>query len=92
MVNNRRHSSLSIWLACQTYKSIPLQVRMGLTSLFVFKINKQEMANIFQEQVEINDEAFKEIISIAYKKSHDFIFIDSNTQRIFLNWDEIIIE
>lgn len=92
MVNNRRHASLSIWMACQTYKSIPMQVRMGLTSLFIFKINKQEMANIFDEQVEIPDEAFKELVSISYKKPHDFIFIDSNSQRIFLNWNEIIIE
>ena len=92
MVNNRRHASLSIWLACQTYKSIPMQVRMGLTSLFIFKINKQEMANIFQEQVEVSDEVFREINNIAYKKPHDFIFIDSNNQRIFLNWNEILIE
>jgi GTPase SAR1 family protein len=92
MVNNRRHASLSIWIACQTYKSIPMQVRMGLTSLFIFKINKQEMKNIFEEQVEISDEAFKEIVDISYKKPHDFIFIDSNNQRIFLNWNEIIIQ
>jgi hypothetical protein len=91
MVNNRRHSNLSIWLACQTYKSIPMQVRMGLTSLFVFKINKQEMKNIFDEQVEISDEVFKEILEISFNKLHDFIFIDTNSQRIFLNWDEILI-
>ena len=50
------------------------------------------MKNIFEEQVEISDEAFKEIVDISYKKPHDFIFIDSNSQRIFLNWNEIIIE
>lgn len=91
MVNNRRHSNLSIWMACQTYKSIPMQVRMGLTSLFIFKIQKKEMSTIFDEQVEIPEKVFKEIVKIAFKKSHDFIFIDSNTQKIFLNWDQIII-
>lgn len=91
-VNNRRHACLSIWLAAQTYKSIPLQVRMGFTSLFIFKIQKQEMVNIFQEQVEVSDEVFKEILGAAYKEPHDFIFIDSNSQRIFLNWDSVIIE
>ena len=50
------------------------------------------MANIFQEQVEVSDEVFKEILALAYKEPHQFIFIDSNSQRIFLNWDEIIIE
>lgn len=91
MVNNRRHSNLSIWMACQTYKSIPMQVRMGLTSLFIFKIQKKEMSTIFDEQVEIPENVFKEIVKIAFKKSHDFIFIDSNSQKIFLNWDQIII-
>ena len=92
MVNNRRHSNLSIWIACQTYKSLPLQVRMGLTSLFIFKINKKEMGNIFLEQVEIKENVFSDILDIAFKKSHDFIFIDTNSRRIFLKWDEIIIE
>jgi predicted ATPase len=91
MVNNRRHSNLSIWMACQTYKSIPMQVRMGLTSLFIFKIQKKEMSTIFDEQVEIPENVFKDIVKIAFKKSHDFIFIDSNSQKIFLNWDQIII-
>lgn len=91
MVNNRRHSNLSIWMACQTYKSIPMQVRMGLTSLFIFKIQKKEMSTIFDEQVEIPENVFKDIVKIAFKNSHDFIFIDSNSQKIFLNWDQIII-
>lgn len=92
MVNNRRHASLSIWMACQTYKSIPLQVRMGLTGLFLFKIAKGEMKNIFEEQVEINENVFKDILDISFKKAHDFIFIDTNTKRIFNNWDEVLIK
>jgi hypothetical protein len=78
-------------MACQTYKSIPRQVRQGLTSLFIFKIQKGEMATIFEEQVEIDDKIYKEILGLAYKGAHDFIFIDSTTQRIFINWDEVII-
>ena len=91
LVNNRRHAGLSIWMACQTYKSIPRQVRQGLTSLFIFKIQKGEMATIFDEQVEIDDKVYKDILSLSYKNSHDFIFIDSSTQRIFINWDEVIM-
>ena len=92
MNNNRRHSSLSIWLCCQNYKSIPAQVRMGLTGLFLFKIAKKEMENIFDEQVEINEKIFKQILDISFRKVHDFLFIDSNTKRIFEKWDEILIE
>jgi GTPase SAR1 family protein len=91
MVNNRRHAGLSIWLAAQTYKSIPRQVRQGLTSLFIFKIQKGEMKTIFEEQVEIGEKVYHDILDLSYKNAHDFIFIDANTQRIFINWDEVII-
>lgn len=90
MVNNRRHAQLSIWMACQTFISIPRQVRQGLTNLFVFKVSKIEMENIMREAVEIDNEAFNKILNIAYNKLHDFIFIDTNSKRIFLNWDEIL--
>jgi energy-coupling factor transporter ATP-binding protein EcfA2 len=92
IVNNRRHAGLSIWMACQTYKSIPRQVRQGLSSLFIFKIQKGEMVTIFEEQVEIADSVYKEILDLSYKKPHDFIFIDTNSQNIFVNWDKVIIE
>lgn len=91
MVNNRRHASLSIWLACQTYNSIPRQVRQGLTDLFVFKINKTEMNNIFNEQIELFADKFQEILGMLYKKPHEFLYINSNTQRIFNCWDELLV-
>ena len=91
MVNNRRHNFLSIWLCCQTFNSIPRQVRQGLTDLFIFKINNTEMRNIMDEVVEIEQPVFRQIIKIAYKEPHDFIFINHGTQRIFKNFDEIII-
>jgi energy-coupling factor transporter ATP-binding protein EcfA2 len=90
MANNRRHASLSIWLACQTYRSIPLQVRAGLTDLFIFKINKNEMHNIFEEQIELDEKIFKEILNLSFKNAHDFLYINSNSKRIFINWDEVI--
>lgn len=92
MVNNRRHNCLSIWLACQTFNSIPRQVRSGLTDLFIFKINKTEMQNIFNEEVDIDADVFRKIVDISFKKPHEFIYINHATQRIFLNFDEIIVE
>lgn len=92
MANNRRHASLSIWLACQTYRSIPLQVRSGLTDLFIFKINKNEMHNIFEEQIELDEKIFKEILNLSFKNAHDFLYINSNSKRIFIKWDEVIYD
>jgi hypothetical protein len=92
MVNNRRHAQLSLWMACQTYISIPRQVRQGLTTLFIFKVSKIEMSNIFTEAIELPSDKFQNIINMAYKNKHEFIYIDTNSRRIFLGWDEIIMD
>lgn len=92
MVNNRRHAKLSIWLCCQTYKSIPLQVRQALTDLFVFKVNKNETKNIFDEQIEMYKDKFDLILNKIFKNPHDFLYINSLPQRFFNNWNEIIID
>lgn len=92
MVNNRRHACLSIWLCCQNYKNIPLQVRQNLTDLFIFKVNKNELSNIFDEQIEIFKNKFDDIINRIFRKPHDFLYINSLNQRFFDNWNEIIIE
>jgi len=53
-------------MACQTYNSIPRQVRQGLTNLFIFKVNKTEISNIFNEQVEIFRDKFEEVLDRIY--------------------------
>jgi energy-coupling factor transporter ATP-binding protein EcfA2 len=92
MVNNRRHACLSIHLLCQNYFQIPKQVRMALTNLFVFKVSKPEITNIYNEQIESSKELFDKIMSISFNKKHEFLFIDCLTKRIFLNFDEIIYQ
>jgi len=89
---NRRHLKTSIWLLAQTYKSIPRQVRQVFTNLFVFKINKTEMENIFTEQVELFKEHFQRVLKMAYENPHDYLFIDTATQRLFKGFDEIMLE
>jgi hypothetical protein len=91
MINNRRHARISIWFACQTYASIPRQIRQGLTNLFIFKVNKVEMENIFLECIEQHKKSFLDIINFVYDKNHNFLFLDTNSQRLFKNWDEIIL-
>ena len=67
-------------------------VRQGLTDLFVFKINKTEMQNIFLEQVEQYKDDFMKIMKSCYTESHNFLYINTNSQRMFCNWNEILIE
>jgi len=91
LINNRRHSRLSLWFANQNYISLPRSVRMGITDMFVFKINKREMENIFEEQIEQHKDKFIEILQYVFQKPHDFMYINTSSQRIFSNWNEIKI-
>lgn len=89
---NRRHLRCSIWLMNQTYRSIPRQIRQVITNIICFKINKTEMENIFSEQVEIFKDHFQRIIHKAFKEPHDYLLIDTGSQRLFRNFDEILLD
>ena len=91
IINNRRHNRICIWICCQNYKTIPLQVRLTLTDLFIFKVGKQEIENIYEELTEIDKNKFNIITNNAYKNLGDFIYLNCLSQRLFNNWDEIIL-
>ena len=92
MINNRRHASLSIWLACQNYISIPKQVRQNLTDMFIFKVSKVEMGNIFTEHLELSKEVFEKLQQMLFKQPHEFLYLNTLSGRLFRNWDELVIE
>lgn len=90
--NNRRHVLTSIIICIQSYKSLSYKCRASLTNLIIFKVNKTQMSDIFDEQIEMMKPIFEKVLNVAYKKPHEFITIDTNTQRLFLNWNEILIK
>lgn len=91
IINNRRHNRICIWICCQNYKTIPLQVRLTLTDLFIFKVGKQEIENIYEELTEIDKNKFNIITNNAYKNLGDFLYLNCLSQRLFNNWDEIVL-
>ena len=91
IINNRRHNRICIWICCQNYKTIPLQVRLTLTDLFIFKVGKQEIENIYEELTEIDKNKFNIITNNAYKSIGDFLYLNCLSQRLFNNWDEIVL-
>ena len=91
IINNRRHNRICIWICCQNYKTIPLQVRLTLTDLFIFKVGKQEIENIYEELTEIDKNKFNIITNNAYNNLGDFLYLNCLSQRLFNNWDEIVL-
>jgi hypothetical protein len=90
--NNKRHLKLSMWVLLQNYTKLDKQIRMNITDLIVFKISKPEMKNLYEEHIELDQNVFNEVQSLLFKKQYDFFYLNTNSQRLFSNWNEIIID
>ena len=92
LIYNRRHLKLNIIITAQSYKNIPMDIRKNISNLIIFKPSKRELECIFDELVESKKEVFMSIMKIAYEDKHSFLFINVPSQRLFKNFDEIIIK
>ena len=91
LVYNRRHLRVSIFFLAQTYLSIERDIRKLFSNLFVFKVSKKELALVFDELVEEAKELILPISKFVFDEKYNFLFINTDTGRLFRNFDEIII-
>ena len=83
---------LNIIITAQSYVNIPLDIRKCITSIIIFKPPKKELEILFQELIENKKDLFLDIMKIVYTDKHNFLFINVPTQKMFRNWDELIIK
>ena len=91
LIFNRRHLKLNIIITAQVYNNLPMDIRKNITSLIMFKCQKKELENVFDELFENKKDKFMEVMRICYKNKNDFLFLNIASQRMFKNFDEIII-
>lgn len=89
---NRRHLRLSMYFLVQTWFSTPKELRRLWSNIFVFKVSKSEMTNIWSEIIEHADEFLSPVMKMVYNEPYKFLFINTDSQRIFNGWDELLIE
>ena len=92
MAFNKRHYKLTQLFLVQTWYSVPKELRRLWDNIFVFRVSKDELKNIFDEVVEQKKELTEEIAKIVFDKPYEYLFINTDTQRLFKGFDEIIIE
>ena len=92
LIMNRRHLHLSIFFLVQTYMSVERDVRKLFSNCFIFRCSKKEMETIADELIEQKKEYLPEIIKLVYNKPYQYLFINTDSQRIFSGFDELIIE
>jgi adenylate kinase family enzyme len=91
-IMNRRHLHVSIFFIVQTYLSVEKDIRKLFSNAFIFKCAKHEMETIADELIEQNKEHLTEIVKIVYDKPYEYLFINTDSQRLFKGFDEIIID
>lgn len=91
LIYNRRHLRTSLYFCVQTYYSVPKDLRRLWTNLFIFKTSKDELKNIWNELIEYDDTFLPKIRKMVYDKPYQYLFLNTDTQRIFKGFDELII-
>jgi DNA replication protein DnaC len=93
IIYNRRHLKTHIVILLQSYLSIPKEIRKLISNIFMFKPSKVEFLNLFEELFETKKDLALEIMKVAYAepKDHPYIMLNVETQKMYRNFDEIII-
>jgi hypothetical protein len=92
MIFNRRHLHLSIFFLVQTWFSVPKEIRKLFNNIFVFKVSKNEMENIFEEVVEQKKELVPKISKLVFDKPYQYLLLNTESQRLFKGFDELIVD
>jgi hypothetical protein len=91
IIFNRRHYHISIYFLCQSYLSCEKTIRKLFSNIFVFRVSKNELETIFEEVVESKKDYIYDIAKIVFSTPHQYLFINTDSQRLFKGFDEIII-
>jgi hypothetical protein len=92
LIMNRRHLGVSCYFLSQTFKSVPKDIRKLFSNIFLFKVSKHELEDIMNELIEHPKDDILAISKMVFDKPFQYLFINTDSQRIFKGFDEIIIE
>tara|TARA_R100000700_G_C3138129_1_gene120834 strand:- start:127 stop:843 length:717 start_codon:yes stop_codon:yes gene_type:complete len=91
LIQNRRHLHCSCVFLTQTWYSNPKEIRKLFSNLFIFKVSIDELRTIAGEMIASKKKYIDEIYDIVFTRPYKFLFINTDTQRLFDDFDEIII-
>ena len=92
LIYNRWHLRTSIFFLVQTYLSIEKDIRKLFSNIFVFKVSKKELETIFDEVIEQEKDNILPISRLVYDKPYQYLFINTDSGKLYKMFDEIIIE
>ena len=91
IIFNRRHLKCKIIMLCQSYLSIPKEIRKLITNIIMFKPAKTEMENFMTELYETKKEYAIDLLQL-YKSKGQYLFLNIESQKIYHMFDEVILD
>jgi len=91
IIYNRRHLKVHIFVLLQSFMSVPKEIRKLFTNIIMFKPSKVEFQNLFDELFETKKDLALDIMNFTYDKPHTYLFLNIETQKLYKDFDEIII-
>lgn len=88
---NKRHLHVSQFFLVQTWFSVLKDIRKLFDNIFVFKVSKNELTNIFDEVVEIDKSKINEISHLVFDKPFEYLMINTEKNKLYKGFDEIIL-
>ena len=93
IIYNRRHLKCQIIVLLQSFLSIPKEIRKLFNNVIMMgKPSKVEFENLFDELFEQNKDLSLDIMKLAFINPHDYLFLNVDSQRMYSNFDEIIVD
>ena len=92
IIFNRRHLKVHIVMLLQSFTSCPLTIRKLFTNVFMFKPSKKEFEVLFEELFEQKKDYALDIMQYVYREPHDCLMLNVDSQRMYKNFDEILIK
>ena len=92
VIYNRRHLRVQIIMLLQSYLSVARELRKLVNNVVMFKPSKVESECLFDELFEYTKEDTLNVIKYAFTKNHDFIFLNVDNQKIYKDYNEILLK
>ena len=92
LIWNRRHLRTSIVMLCQSYKSIPLDLRKTSSHLVCFKpSNLSEWQAIGSELLALPQSSMQDLYDSVYQEPHDLLFAETNSGKLYRSFNKLNI-
>ena len=75
----------------QSFLSCPKEIRKLTNSCVLWKPSKVEAITLFEELFETQKNDAMAIMRFVYKDPHDYLFLNVDNQRMFQDYDELIL-